>query len=77
MKGEKGITILAPKMIRKTSEDSSGKPVIGADGKPVKKSQCVGFTTATVFDISQTDGKPLPDNDLVNASAALETAAGW
>ncbi len=64
MKGEKGITILAPKMIRKGAEDSNGKPVIGADGKPVKKSQCVGFTTATVFDISQTDGKPLPDDGM-------------
>lgn len=49
-------------MIRKTAEDSNGKPIIGADGKPSKRQQCVGFTTATVFDISPTDGKPLPES---------------
>ena len=64
IKGEKGIAILAPKMIRKAAEDSNGKPVIGADGKPVKRQQCVGFTTATVFDISQTEGKDLPDDGM-------------
>lgn len=62
MKGEKGISILAPKTIRKGAEDSNGKPIIGADGKQAKVSRCVGFTTATVFDISQTDGKPLPES---------------
>lgn len=62
IKGEKGITILAPKVIRKKSEDAAGKPVIGADGKPTKTSHCVGFTTATVFDVSQTDGTPLPES---------------
>ena len=62
MKGEKGITILAPKMVRKGAEDSNGKPIIGADGKQAKASRCVGFTTATVFDISQTEGKPLPES---------------
>jgi len=64
MRGEKGISILAPRMIRKGAEDSNGKPIIGADGKHVKRSQCVGFTTATVFDISQTDGKDLPDDGM-------------
>lgn len=62
MKGEKGISILAPKTIRKGAEDSNGKPIIGADGKQAKVSRCIGFTTATVFDISQTDGKPLPES---------------
>ena len=62
MKGEKGIAILAPKTIRKGAEDSDGKPIIGADGKQAKVSRCVGFTTATVFDIAQTDGKALPES---------------
>lgn len=62
-KGEKGITILAPKMIRKQDTDTNGKPVVGADGKPVQRPVVVGFTTATVFDVSQTDGEDLPDLD--------------
>ena len=63
MKGEKGISIFAPKLVRMAVEDANGKPVIGDDGKPLKQSRCVGFTTATVFDVSQTDGDPLPDLD--------------
>lgn len=62
-KGEKGITILAPKRVSKTEKDENGKPVIGADGKPVRRSFITGFTTATVFDISQTEGDEIPDVD--------------
>lgn len=62
-KGEKGIAILAPKMVRKTVTGADDKPVIGGDGKPLKKPVVVGFTTATVFDVSQTDGDELPDID--------------
>ncbi|MEJ7648204.1 MAG: ArdC-like ssDNA-binding domain-containing protein [Nakamurella sp.] len=60
-KGEKGIAVLAPKKIRKTETDANGKPVKGPDGKPIKRMMLIGFTTATVFDVSQTDGDPLPD----------------
>lgn len=59
-KGEKAITILAPKIANIIKKDASGNPVIGDDGKPVKERRVVGFTTASVFDVSQTDGKPLP-----------------
>lgn len=48
-KGEKGIAILAPIFAKK--EDKTGKEV----------SALVGFKTVYVFDISQTDGKPLPE----------------
>lgn len=60
-KGEKAITILAPKRVTVTEKDANGKPVLGADGKPNKQSKIVGFTTASVFDVSQTEGKDLPD----------------
>ena len=58
-KGEKGISILAPKIVNVGAKDKNGNPVLGADGKPLKERKCVGFTTAAVFDVSQTDGKPL------------------
>jgi hypothetical protein len=49
--GEKGITIIRPmhRVIRDEEKDA----------EPVKVLR--GFTTATVFDISQTEGKPLPE----------------
>ncbi|PZD70611.1 hypothetical protein C1752_10461 [Acaryochloris thomasi RCC1774] len=49
-KGEKGITIFAP-VTRKIEDQESG------DSKRIIS----GFKTATVFDISQTDGEELPD----------------
>jgi antirestriction protein ArdC len=63
MKGEKGISIFAPKMVRITALDGAGAPVKDAKGKLVRNSRCVGFTTATVFDAAQTDGDPLPTID--------------
>ncbi|MDQ6832692.1 MAG: ArdC-like ssDNA-binding domain-containing protein [Chloroflexota bacterium] len=47
--GEKGITIIRP-MHRTIADDASGEPV----------KVLSGFTTATVFDVSQTEGIPLP-----------------
>lgn len=46
-KGEKGIMILAP-LIKKTKDEEKDGP------------QIVGFRAVYVFDISQTDGEPLP-----------------
>lgn len=48
-KGEKGIAILAP-MTRKVSDDTEDPTRVVA-----------GFRVATVFDIGQTDGEPLPE----------------
>lgn len=47
----------------KTDPDT-GQPVIGADGKPVTEQQEVtipAFKVVSVFDVSQTEGKELPD----------------
>lgn len=60
MKGEKGIVILAPRTVNATVKDGAGNPVLGDDGKPLKRRTVIGFTTATVFDVSQTQGKELP-----------------
>ena len=61
MKGERGISILRPAVVKADQMDAKGKPVIGSDGKPVKTSKVVGFSTTSVFDVSQTEGKPLPE----------------
>jgi antirestriction protein ArdC len=57
-KGEKGILILAP-IIRKQTEAND-------QTEPDESSVAVGFRAAYVFDISQTDGQPLPEIGSVN-----------
>ena len=52
-KGEKGIKILAP-IRRKVAEDEE-------TGEAVRVAKLVGFKTATVFNVSQTDGEELPE----------------
>ena len=69
MKGEKGIKILAPAPYKAQEErekidPATQKPVIGADGKAVTETVEVlrpAFKVVSVFDVSQTDGKELPD----------------
>jgi antirestriction protein ArdC len=57
-KGEKGIMILAP-VIRQKAENNT-------EAEPDESSVAVGFRAAYVFDISQTDGQPLPEIGSVN-----------
>ncbi len=66
--GEKGIKIIAPapykKVVEEQKMDNSGQYVFGADGKPIMEQKTVEiptFKVTTVFDLSQTDGEPLPD----------------
>lgn len=66
-KGEKGIKILAPAPFKTKKEvdklGANGKPIIGRDGKRVKEEKEItvpAFKVTTVFDVSQTDGEPLP-----------------
>ena len=69
MKGEKGIKILAPAPYKAQEEREkidpvTQKPVIGADGNAVTETVEVlrpAFKVVSVFDVSQTDGKELPD----------------
>jgi len=65
-KGEKGIKILAPSPFKTKKQvdavDAHGKPVY-KDGKRVKEEKEItvpAFKVTTVFDVSQTDGEPLP-----------------
>ena len=66
-KGEKAIKILAPAPFKAKKEvqklDAQGRPVMGKDGKPVtevKEIQVPAFKIVSVFDVSQTEGEPLP-----------------
>src|SRR3984893_12867513 len=52
-KGEKGIMILAP-MVVKQKEPPPAREA------PEAESRVAGFRTAYVFDVTQTDGQPLP-----------------
>jgi len=60
-KGEKSIAILAPAMVNKEKLDKNGNKVIGPDGKPIKQKVIVGYNAVSVFDVSQTEGKDLPE----------------
>ena len=67
-KGEKGIKIIAPTPFKKKIEEQkldpdTKQPMLDADGKVImeeKEIKIPMFKPVTVFDVSQTDGKPLP-----------------
>ncbi len=67
-KGEKGIQILAPtpykiKVDKEKLDPDTKLPMLDDEGKPITEEKEVTipmFKVVSVFDISQTDGKPLP-----------------
>lgn len=69
MKGQKGIKILAPSpfKIKKEMEKidpQTQKAIIGKDGKPVTEEKEItipAFKVVSVFDVSQTEGREIPD----------------
>ena len=69
MKGQKGIKIIAPSPFKIRQEvgkidPHTQKPIIGKDGKPVteeKEIKIPAYKVVSVFDVSQTEGKELPD----------------
>ena len=68
-KGEHGITIIAPTPYKKKIEEmkrdpDTHAPILDADGKAVmeeKEIEIPLFRPVKVFDVKQTEGKPLPD----------------
>lgn len=68
-RGEKGIKIIAPapykKKIEKEKLDPDTKlPLLDENGQPIKEEKEVNVSTfkvVSVFDVSQTEGKPLPE----------------
>ena len=79
-RGEKGIKILAPSpyKVKKQMEKidpATQKPVIGADGKPVTEEREIEipvFRVVTVFDVSQTEGKEIPDIAVAELNGSVE-----
>ena len=79
-RGEKGIKIFAPApyTIKKEAEKidpDTGQPVIGADGKPVMEQREIkipAFKVVSVFDVSQTDGKEIPDLSVDALTCSVE-----
>ena len=68
LKGEKGIRIIAPTPYKKKIEEiktdpETNAPILDADGKAIieeKEIRIPMFKVVSVFDVSQTAGKPLP-----------------
>ena len=85
MKGEKGIKILAPAPYKAQEErekidPATQKPVLDADGKPVTETVEVlrpAFKVVSIFDVSQTDGKELPDIAVDELTGSVENYAAF
>ncbi len=55
-KGEKGIAILAPMILKRDKQNTDGTSESGP--------RLIGFKVVYVFDLAQTDGEPLPDFEI-------------
>lgn len=78
-KGEKGIRILAPAPYKIEKEQDKigqdGKPVLDQDGEPVKETVQINvnaFKPVSTFDISQTEGEPLPQIGVAELDGNVE-----
>lgn len=85
MKGEKGIKILAPAPYkvqeeREKLDPATQKPVLDKDGDPVTETVEMtrpAFKVVSVFDVSQTDGKELPDIAVDELTGSVENYAAF
>lgn len=78
-KGEKGIRILAPapyKLEREQDKtDENGRKILDKDGEPVKETVEVNITAfkpVSTFDLSQTEGEPLPSIGVSELTGSVE-----
>ena len=85
MKGEKGIKIFAPapykvKEEREKLDPVTQKAILDKDGKPVTETVEVtrpAFKVVSVFDVSQTDGKELPDIAVDELTGSVDNYAAF
>lgn len=78
-RGEKGIRILAPtpfKIDREQNKlDEKGQTILDKDGEPVKETvqiDVTGFKLVSTFDLSQTEGEPLPTLGVEELTGSVE-----
>lgn len=79
-KGEKGIRIIAPVITkvrtqRAKTDPETGKPLLDEEGRPQMEwveSKQARYQVSTVFDVSQTEGKPLPMLELKDLAGTVE-----
>ncbi len=78
-KGEKGIRIFAPAPYKMQKEqektDTSGRVILDKDGEPVKEKVEItvnAFKPVSTFDVSQTEGDPVPTVGVNELTAAVE-----
>ena len=87
MKGQKGIKIIAPSPFKIKQEmekidPHTQKPIIGKDGKPVTEEKEItipAYKVVSVFDVSQTEGRELPDiavNELTGSCLLYTSRSG-
>lgn len=80
MKGQHGISIIAPAPYKKKTQQEvqdprTGKPVLGPDGRLQTKEVEITvphFKVSKIFDISQTRGEPLPELDVSDVLAVTK-----
>lgn len=85
MKGEKGIRILAPapykaKVEMEKIDPKTQKPMLDADGNPITETVEImrpAFKVVSVFDVSQTEGKELPDIVVDELTGSVENYAAF
>ncbi|MBR3328402.1 MAG: hypothetical protein IKG22_13865 [Atopobiaceae bacterium] len=58
-RGERGIEVLVPMVVKRKDADSEGVPQ--DDVEAAERKKLVGFRVGHVFDVSQTEGEPLPE----------------
>jgi len=76
LKGERGITILAP-ITRRVADEAEAETTARAEAQKSPKTVLVGFRAATVFDVSQTTGRELsiPRPQLLTGDTLQEVLA--
>ena len=83
-KGERGIEILVPMVVKRKDADSEGVPQ--DDEEATERRKLVGFKVGHVFDVSQTEGEPLPEiaeqvsadvNDFDSLMEAIKTVSSY
>lgn len=85
-RGEKGITIIAPcpykeKIQKERIDPVTNQPVLGRDGHPITEEieviKRAAFKAVTVFDVSQTEGEPLPVLGVDELTGSVENYAAF